>query len=99
MERWMRQMKREQGIKDLIQPEREGQRCRLDRKNDVICLLELLGIPASQGLSNLLFVGEKLIEGTRRDLGLGGNMIGGGLLVAHARKDRFSRSENGSDAL
>src|SRR5579859_5170148 len=99
MERWMGKMEREQGINDLVQPACERERCRLNRKNDVIRALEFLSIARSQSLSNLFFVGEKLIERAGRDSGLGGNMIGGCLLIAHLRKDRFSRIENGSDAL
>src|SRR5690348_7898816 len=99
MERWMGKMKREQGINDLIQPERERKRCRLDGKNSIIGLLEFLRISARQGLSNFLFVGEELIEGARRDGGLGGNMIGCGFFIAHVRKDCFSRIKNGNHAL
>jgi hypothetical protein len=87
----MGKMKREQGINDLIQPEREKKRCSLDRKNGVIRLLEFLCVSSRQGLGNLLFVGEELIERTRRNPGLGSNMIGSRLVVAQVRKDGFSR--------
>jgi len=61
--------------------------------------LEFLSVPSSQGLCNLLFVGEELIQGAWRDPRLSGNSIGVGLVVAHLSKDSFSSIKNGSDAL
>ncbi len=61
--------------------------------------MEFLGVPSSQSLCDLLFIGEELIQGAWRDPRPSGNTIGVGLVVAHFRKDRFSSSKNGSDAL
>src|SRR6266699_6078522 len=62
-------------------------------------MLKFLGVPSRQGLCNLLFVGEVLIQGAWRDPGLSCNTIGVCLVVANFGKDRFSSIKNGSDAL
>src|SRR5713226_502719 len=95
----MSKMKREQGVNNLIQPNGEGKRGSLDCENRAIRLLEFLGVPGSQSLCNLLFVGEELIQGAWRDPRLSGNTIGVCLVVAHFGKDSFSSIKNRSDAL
>jgi hypothetical protein len=58
----MSKMKRNQPVKNLIEPLRKGKRCGFHGKDGIIYSLEFLSIPSSQCLDNLLLIGKELIE-------------------------------------